>query len=260
MMMGRSLTPPQPSSIMFGVMMPLPIVIWVGIGIVTLLCGTTIAVKWDQIVIALKGKQLAVLGARGVGKTHLITFLTSGSIPSEYKQTVTPGKASSRRFQLKDLDLKIKDLLDVAGSKDAYGEWNKLVLGQSAGPKGSPPKAEPADVIFYLLRADRIIAGDAVVEARVRDDLRHIGSWLEDLPSRPLFFIIGTHCDFDADFANLPADKLGDYVDRFRKLPIVAELVAWGGGSQRVQVVLGSMKTLEATEALVYQTFMQVAS
>src|SRR5262249_21203756 len=100
--------------------MPLPVLIWIGIGVVSLLVGTTIAVKWDDIVVALKGKKLAVLGARGVGKTHLITFLSSGSIPAEYKQTIAPQKASSRRFQLKDLDLKMKDTLDVSGDKAAY--------------------------------------------------------------------------------------------------------------------------------------------
>ncbi len=40
----------------------------------------------------------------------------------------------------------------------------------------------------------------------------------------------------------------------------MSELVARGGGGQDVKVVLGSMKTLQDTEALVYQIFMQVTS
>ena len=47
---------------------------------------------------------------------------------------------------------------------------------------------------------------------------------------------------------------------RFRRLPIVTELVARAGGAQQAKVVLGSMKTVQDTEALVYQVFMQVAS
>ena len=97
--------------------MPLPIVAWIVIGVVSLLVGTTIAVKWDDIVVALKGKRLAVFRAPIIGKTHLIKFLSSGSIPTEYKQTVAPKKASSRRFQLKDLNLKVKDTLDVSGGQ-----------------------------------------------------------------------------------------------------------------------------------------------
>lgn len=224
--------------------MPLPFLIPIAIAAVLAVIGTTIAVQWDQIVVAFKGKRLAVLGARGVGKTHLIKFLTSGSIPAEYKQTVAPEKASARRFQLKDLDLKVKDTLDVSGDKAAYAEWKEL--------------HDKADVVFYLLRADRLIAGDPGFELRVRDDLRHIGGWLEARKSRPRFFIIGTHCDFDGEFTSLSADRLGDYVDQFRKLPIVAELVARAGGAQQAKVVLGSMKSLQDTEMLVYQIFMQV--
>lgn len=225
--------------------MPFPaIAIWIGIGVVSLLAGTTIAVKWDNIVVALKGKQLAVLGARGVGKTHLVKFLTTGSIPAEYKQTVAPEKASSRRFQLNELDLKVKDSLDVSGDKAAYGEWKEL--------------HDQAEVVFYLLRADRLIAGDRDVEARVRDDLKHIGGWLETRNPRPRFFIIGTHCDFDAEFRSTSKDNIGDYVDKFRRLPIVEQLVWQGGGTQHVKVVLGSMETVQDTEALVYQVFLQV--
>lgn len=95
--------------------MPIPIVVLIVAGIIVAVTGTTITVvKWDKILIALKGKRLAVLGARAVGKTHLVRFLTSGSIPSEYKQTVAPEKASSRRFSLKELDLRIKDTLDIS--------------------------------------------------------------------------------------------------------------------------------------------------
>lgn len=227
--------------------MPLPILILIVVAVVsTLAGGTALAAYWDDLLIALKGKRLAVLGARAVGKTHLIKFLTTGSIPAEYKQTVAPEKTPPRRFQLKDLDLKMKDTLDVSGDKAAYAEWKEL--------------HDKADIVFYLLRADRLIAGDLEVESRVRDDLRHIGGWLEDPSSRPRFFIIGTHCDFDSEFATHSQDKIGDYVDKFRRLPIINELVARAGGAQQTKVVLGSMKTVQDTEALVYQIFMQVAS
>lgn len=215
------------------------------IGIAILLAGS-IAVKWDDIMIALRGKQIAVLGARGVGKTHLVKFLTTGSIPAEFKQTVAPEKGSSRRFSLKDLDLEVKETLDLSGDKAAYAEWKEL--------------HDKADVVLYLLRADRLIAGDRDVEGRVRDDLRHISGWLEARSPRPRFFIIGTHCDFDVQYQSTSADRIGEYVDKFRRLPIVSELVARAGGAHQAKVVLGSMKTVQDTEALVYQVFIQVAS
>ena len=223
--------------------MPIPIII-AAISVLISVAATIATAAWDDIVIALKGKRLAVLGARGVGKTHLVKFLTTGSIPAEYKQTVAPEKASARRFYLKDLDLKLKETLDVSGDKAAYAEWKEL--------------HDEADVVFYLLRADRLIAGDCDVESRVRNDLRHISGWLEARSSRPRFFIIGTHCDLDAEFLSTSSDKIGDYVDKFRRLPIVSELVARAGGAQQTKVILGSMKTVQDTEALVYQVFTQV--
>jgi hypothetical protein len=54
------------------------------IGLAALFTGGMVYLNWDKIVIALSGKQVAVLGARQVGKTHLIEFLTTGSIPAGY--------------------------------------------------------------------------------------------------------------------------------------------------------------------------------
>lgn len=227
--------------------MPVPLVIWWGISLlVTAAAASAVVLKWDDIQIALKGKRLAILGARGVGKTHLLGFLTTGSIPAEYKQTLGPDKASKRRFQLEELNIKVKETRDVPGDKAAYGVWKE--------------RYDEADVVFYLLRADRLFAGDDHVEARVLNDLRHIGEWLEERKPRPPFFIIGTHCDLDPEFAGLTPDNIGDYNDKFRCLPIVSELVTLGGGTRQAKVVLGSMKTIQDTEALVYQIFMQVIS
>lgn len=216
---------------------------WIITGVVSLFVARKL-IDWDAILIALRGKKLAVLGARGVGKTHIIKFLTSGSIPAEYKQTVAPEKSAARRFQLRELDLRIKETLDVSGDKAAYAEWRDLQRG--------------SDVVFYLLRADQLIDGDKKVEERVLEDLRHIGEWLKASSPRPQLFIIGTHCDLDREFAKLAAGRMGDYMDKFRNLPTVSKLVAHGGGAQAVKVVLGSMKTIRATEDLVYQIFMQI--
>ena len=203
--------------------MPIPIIVWIVAGVVSVLAGggTALYKYWPEIVKALKGKRIAVLGARGVGKTHLIKFLTTGSIPSEYKQTLAPEKTTANRLQLKDLEIKIRDTLDLSGDKAAYAEWKEL--------------HDMSDLVFYLLRADRLIAGDTNVESRVRDDLRHIGDWRKASSPRSPFFIIGTHCDFDSEFAAF-ANRMGDYMDKFRTLPIVSELVARGGGAQEVKV------------------------
>ena len=106
------------------------------------------------------GKKLAILGARGVGKTHLLTFLTTGSIPESYKHR---RESKGRR----SLSLKIGDL---PGGPETYAEW-KEIFGEA-----------------YLI--DKLMEHDAEAENRVRRDMRR---WLKD--RRPPFFIIGTHGD-----------------------------------------------------------------
>jgi GTPase SAR1 family protein len=69
--------------------------------LVVLLVGGGVALNWDNLLTNYKGKKLAVLGARAVGKTSLLNFLRTGSVPSEYKQTVTPEKIPSKTYHLK---------------------------------------------------------------------------------------------------------------------------------------------------------------
>lgn len=204
---------------------------------------------WDDILIKFTGKHLAILGARGVGKTHLWRILTTGDILTENKQTLAPENTSARRFPLKGLDLKIKRSLDLAGGEASRGEWKSLCSN--------------ADIVFYLLRADQLIKGDNDVKKRVETDIGHISGWMkermQERKTRPLFFIIGTHCDLDEEFQySMSADKIGDYTDKFRQIPIIKKLVQHAGGAQHVKVVLGSMKTVQDTESLVYEIFRQV--
>lgn len=214
--------------------------------IIALLAGSTIALNWDKIIIALKGKNIAILGAREVGKTHLLKFLTTGSIPTEYKQTVRPEKISAKRFKLSDLNLNIKESLDVSGDTVAHAQWREL--------------HDNADFVFYLIRADRIMIGDESAESRIRNDMRHISDWRKECKNPPQIFIIGTHCDLDPKYASITPQTAGNYFDEFQKLPIMSEILLRAGGTRNVKLTLGSMKTITDTEALVYQTLSQIES
>ncbi len=207
--------------------------------------GAFIYKNWDRIASWWTGKRLAVLGAREVGKTHLIKFLSSGTILTEYIQTIPPEPADGRRFQLKDLNLQIKDMLDMSGAEVMYPHWKKEV--------------DRADVVLYLLRADKLFKGDTDYEKRVLKDGRMFEKWLAERSSRPHFFIVGTFCDLDGgEFNNLKPEFAGTYHDKFRTLPVVTEFVAKAGGLNEVVVVVGSMKTKEGTEAIVCEIFKQV--
>jgi len=205
--------------------------------------GTATWVYWDEILVSWEGKKVAVLGSRAVGKTCLIKFLSEGTIPESYVQTVASKKTKPRRFNLEDLDLKIKESLDVSGSKDAYALWKEIV--------------SKADIVMYLMRADRLIAGDVDVEKRIKADLNHISEWMEERSPRPDLFLIGTHCDLDQEYNTLTEDKVGDYQDRFSKLPIMRDLICRCGGKELSKIILGSLKTQDKTEKLVYYIFSQ---
>ena len=201
---------------------------------------------WNNMVVKLRGKELAVLGARGVGKTHLLEFLTTGEIPESYEQTIREEATTWNRLQLQELDLKIDETRDLPGGPDAYRQWKELFF--------------EADVIFYLFRIDKLMEDDAEAKARVQRDMEHIGGWLEDWQSEydyhPPFFLIGTHGDLaNPDLTALPPDKRGEYEDRIRELPVIQECVLRAGGGHKAEVVLGSLKSREETEALVVDIF-----
>ena len=258
----------------------IPIIIAVVV-VATVGAGVTVAaLNWDKIFIALKGKKLAVLGEKRVGKTSLIKFLTTGSIsreydPTDYAREVTTG----HRFQLRELDLAIKNLKDLSGGQDKYRSWKSAF--------------NDADIVLYLLRVDKLMAGDKSTEVRVREDMGQIRRWLRDQPSPygserknwwyiaiapvigigrrlsrrwqrnksksfPLF-IIGTHCDLtDPDLTTLRTDQIGDYQDKVRQLSIFQTLERLGGGRGKVTLICGSLKSEATTEALVYCLFKQI--
>ena len=222
--------------------------------------GVAAALNWEEIVKALKGRKLAVLGERKVGKTSLLKFLAEGSIPEEYKTTDDPQKVRGRRFQLRDLKLAIKDTRDMPGRR-GY-DWERII--------------KDADIVFYLLRVDRLIEGHRPTESRVQKDIGQIKKWLDAEsrvqkdtsqikrwldanPKKFPLFVIGTHCDLtDPDLTTLSADQIGDYEDKVREMPIFEKIVLLGGGEKKVTLILGSLKSEAMTEALVYRLFKRI--
>ncbi|MCL2823572.1 MAG: GTPase domain-containing protein [Polyangiaceae bacterium] len=222
--------------------------ILIGAAILTTTIATIVGLNRNAIVLALKGKRVVVLGGIAVGKTNLTKFLSSGSVPEEYTGTVDPVKEKSRRFELNGLSLNIKEGYDVGGLEKDIAVWKEL--------------CDHADIVFYLLRADLLLAGDGAAEERVRRDIRHIGIWLEAREkNRPSLFIIGTHCDLDPAFIECCQQKKpNEYKNKFVSLPVMTELIAIAGGLSQVKVVLGSTKTVEDIERVVFSVFDQVES
>ncbi len=217
-----------------------------GIGI-----GIGIGVFWDEIQKKIRGKRIAVLGVRAVGKTTLMQFLMKGTIPEKYfsgqgARSVTQDKA----LKLEHLELILKDATDFPGDSSFYQSWKEEYL--------------KADIIFYLLRTDHVLNGNPVNEKRISEDFSQINLWKKDLKDtsrRRPFFIVGTYCDSDPDYEALSEDNVGNYIDKFRKLPIIGKSVAMAGNDQHpVKVVLGSTLTKNSTRLLVLKILNELKS
>ena len=231
--------------------MPIPIVIPIIAVTSAVLAAVAIRASLKKL---LKGKTLAVLGETMVGKTCLIDFLTTGSMPEpkKYKPDLYARKVFGRRFQLRELELNIPPLKQLPGlsGPSAYAVWKEAV--------------PEADIVLYLLRVDQLMASHKPTEDRVQKDLRQIKKWLDELEEEdkrkkyPLF-IIGTYCDrTDPDFTTLPKAQIGSYVEKVQNMPIFQKIRRLGGGGSKVRFLFGSLKTLETTEDLVYQLFHQI--
>lgn len=224
--------------------MPLPLIpIFIALAVGGVAGGAVVS-NWENITYALKGKKIAVLGARAVGKTTLLKYLEKGILIERYKQTLDKQEIDRTRIKLGDLDIRLKKTDDVSGDKAAYGVWKNLF--------------EEADLILYVVRTDMLLKHDSSTEKRAEDDLKQIQGWVKECNSKKQFFIVGNHWDTDPDFKNLTSSQMGDYVDRFRVLPVVKKMTQLAGGAATVKVALGSLATEKDSDTLITTIFRQV--
>ena len=206
--------------------------------------GVAVASNWENVMYALKGKKIAVLGARAVGKTTLLKYMEKRILIERYKQTLDKQEIERTRIELGGLDIILKKTDDVSGDKAAYGAWKKLF--------------EEADLVLYIIRTDMLLKHDLTTEKRVENDLKQVQGWIKECDLKKQFFIVGNHWDSDPDFKNLTPDQMGNYVDIFRSLPVVKKMTQLAGGAATVKVALGSLATERDSDALITNIFRQV--
>lgn len=183
---------------------------------------------WESLIISLKGKRVAVLGERNVGKTVLLKFLASGEVPGEYIQTVLTEKVEQKRFAMGDLKLDLKETRDVSGGHDAIEEWKTL--------------HDEADIILYLVNAQKLN------QQRIRRDLEKLESWSKAREFQPKLVVIVTHMDLDPKYVATPASGLGHFRDCFVNLNLDAGLSKL---SHRPPIILGSLVNRDQAAKLV---------
>jgi len=218
----------------------IPVVWWIVVGAIGL-CGAGAKILWEDIVIAVKGKRIAILGAKATGKTTLADFLSKGEIPQEYFQTIGVDRKDKRPFELKDLNLKIylKSFNDVEAGLGARTIWQEEV--------------KKADVVLYLFDTNKLLRydEDAVRKGyakRIKSDLEQVCSWLHEKTGPQSLYILGTFCDQDP---NYDPSRLSTYRDELVERDELKEMKRILKGKIEVTWIFGSTKDLKSTEAIV---------
>ena len=216
-----------------------------GVAALAVVVGGVIAANWEEIEKALKGKNLAVLGPRGAGKTTLIKFLLKGELSKEYIVTSKPEQFSGKKLALGELELVINDITDVPGDIGSHDEWERL--------------CHAADVVCYLIDVSRVHIDDKDYEKTIKGDMRHIGEWLnEPKSSRPKVFLVATHCDLIPEYVALSDAGETGFTDALWKTDLMQNLILYGGGVKHVKCVAGSLLGREKIEKLVGNILRQV--
>jgi hypothetical protein len=204
----------------------------------------TVVWKWEDILFALKGKRVAILGVRQIGKTTLFDYIEKGVWLENYQATLLPQEVGRRKLKKGDLEIRLRKTRDVAGSDsaDLRAQWKEICEG--------------SDIILYIVRTDLLLRGDKDIEERVESDVEHIGGWVRN--SAKLFFIVGNHWNTDSEFESFIRDKEAKYLERFKALPVVSKLTQLAGGGSKIKIVLGSLSDPASADQLIVEIFTEV--
>jgi GTPase SAR1 family protein len=177
------------------------------------------------------GRQVAILGERSSGKSHLFHFLTKGQLPAVTKNTAGTEKIANSTTNIKvdGQRISLEGSIDVPGTESFYKAWRD--------------GCQSADWIIYLLRVDKVMAGDLRTLKRVEDDISLISQCIIERKHPPeKIILIGTHRDLDTTYQIMGEDEGDLYTDKFRNSRIVEKLDCYISGKPRPIFLTGSLK------------------
>lgn len=185
----------------------------------------------------LKGKRIAVLGGRGVGKTTLLHFLRTGKIQSSFEQT-SIDDYKSFSFKVGNSELHVKGGHDIGGGHFQHSEWRKQI--------------EESDIVFYLINIDKLLNKDTAYINDTKGDLNAIKDAIAEKKGKTAVFLIIIHADKQSDYSN-NRQKFEEKVSR-NNLIETAQIEL--GGSDHCIVRIGSLKDEESANQLLKSILM----
>lgn len=130
--------------------------------------------------------EVAIIGARAVGKTTLYDALLPGLNKAAYGPTNYAEERPEIDVLHDDFELRLKASLDVPGHDSQVFLWKNLV--------------RHARLIIYVVRAHDVMSDDEYALERLRADADCIANfrkrkWWQLHRKSPLILVIGTHAD-----------------------------------------------------------------
>ena len=147
---------------------------------------------WDDIVLLFTGKDVAILGPRGCGKTVLMSLLTTGDVAHDPEPTLGPTRTQGKRNRT--IGLNIRKGVDFPGHERAYPDWERQFKRSS--------------IVFYLFDG-HVLRTEPEYAARVQQDARKLKEWGA---STRKVLLLGTHADVDPLLAELGPSKYSDLI------------------------------------------------
>ena len=177
--------------------------------------------------------RLLLLGKSEVGKTTLINTWRGCWTADDPGRTHAKEEHGPINVVVGTRHLRLAKVVDVSGLSDAWDTWRSEVGASRC--------------VIYLVNAEALLAeelrrpGQPVTLGwtRIEDDAGQISR--STAGAVELYLIVVTHRDLDPRFARLGEDRYHRRVAGQLE-PIVFKL----GGDHRVQVITGSLETLEA--------------
>ncbi len=173
---------------------------------------------WNEIITALKGKKIAIFGARGTGKTTLWQYLDmikKDGIETSQTTEVTITRTGSIRVNLgqddKTTTIKFQKSNDLPGSEEIRDTRYADIF-------------KSTDIVLYLINAYELLNNqNSHIQKRIEDDLKNMQLWMKEFKSKKKrVFVIGNHFDrIDSNFAD--ANKIGKYQDQFETNEIISQ-------------------------------------
>lgn len=210
--------------------MPLPLI---PLGVVAVGALATITVKLIKPTLPqkLKGKRVAILGARQTGKTTLLRYLElDGLLEGNIRGTTDANGGGRFELNIQGANVMFDVLKDVPGNQDLlFKDWREAV--------------ESADYVWYLFRADRLAEDDKDQNDMVRKHLTLLKVWIDEIKTNePKVILVGTHADRHPQY--------GEDLLTVSQRATAADAIKVNAVKLKASIVVGSLATEESAKRL----------